>query len=1014
MLKHYQMNLQKFTLLLLLLLCFSIESYAQDDLNIRLPRASLTPKLGSFRSAAADSFKLLAIRVEFKKDVDEGSTGNGLFDLSFLPTGSDIQFDPPPHNSIYFWAHLKALSNYYKKVSNGKVIIDLESSVVFPSSRNGAYQLPDSMSVYSPNLDDEINDQRLAQLFYHSMKAASADIADFRTFDAVIIFHAGVGKDFVFQLDLTPFDIPSAYLDSDFLIKNLSAAEYSELQSFGVERGIILPETQSQEGFDIALNGTFALLFGSFLGLPSLWDTDSGNPGIGKWGLMDQGSNNMSGSVPAFPSAYTRLSMGWDRPKFINSGKNLPVAIAGSDSGTHIYTIRIDSREYFLLENRSRNTFSDLGLDMLIVAGDTAFVKYDSEKSGVIVSVANYDAGLPGSGMLIWHIDSDIIDANRASNTINNDIDNRGVALVEGDGSQDIGHEFGFLQAGSGSEAGSPWDPFYAKNPAWYFQNPNFVPENLDSAVAFTSETNPNNRSNLGAYTGLNFTNISKAGQEMMFDLSSGLLVEGFPFHFERPNLGGTNSPAVADFNGDGVKEIFMTLPEGAIHITTMRNGSFEPYNTHRKVFTDLENSVDGSILVTDLGGNDSLEIIVAGINGVVHMFEHEINPVAGARALPVWSVDIGSEIRVTPLVADGNIYVGGVDGGVRKIDYDGNIVSTSFIVGTVRSMVYSISNGVIGSEQKIITGPKYGADGTAFTVSEDGIIRVINIGPEEQNNPALTNIIHYRFDTGDSILSSPALADIDADGELELIITGNNRLWAFNGNLTLVDNFPLTIDNQNPVGQIISSPVVGDVDGDGLPDIVFGAPNGLVYGYHGDGSLVNGFPLSTGGSVNSTPVIADVIPGGPIEIVAASEDGFLYLWTMLEDAEPDPLLPWPTFAGNNERTNLAAPSTFAAPVANNELLESKKVFAYPNPAKGNETRIRYFVSDVSRVDIMIFDMAGEYVRTLEDKHIVKNEYNEIIWNVSGVSSGVYLARVTATGINGKSSSTIIKIAVVK
>ena len=137
-------------------------------------------------------------------------------------------------------------------------------------------------------------------------------------------------------------------------------------------------------------------------------------------------------------------------------------------------------------------------------------------------------------------------------------------------------------------------------------------------------------------------------------------------------------------------------------------------------------------------------------------------------------------------------------------------------------------------------------------------------------------------------------------------------------------------------------------------------------------------------------------------------------MWSMLEDAEPDPVLPWPTFAGNNERTNYAPPSTFASPAANDELLESKKVFAYPNPAKGNETRIRYFVSDVSSVEIMIFDMAGEYVGTLEDKIIVQNEYNEIVWDVSGVSSGVYLARVTAKGVNGKSSSTIIKIAVVK
>jgi len=1009
------MNLQKFTLLLLLCFCFSISSYAQDLINIKLPKASLNPKLAAFRSAAPDSFKLLAIRVEFKKDVDDGSTGNGLFDLSFLPIGSSIQFDPPPHNSIYFRAHIKALSNYYKKVSNGKVIIDLEGSEVFPVSQNGAYQLSDSMSFYSPNLDDEINDQRLAQLFYQSIIAASTDIADFSAFDAVTIFHAGVGKDFVFQLDLTPFDIPSAYLDSDFLLKHLSAAEYSELQSFGVERGIILPETQSQEGFDIALNGTFALLFGSFLEIPSLWDTDSGNPGIGKWGLMDQGSNNMSGSVPAYPSAYTRLLMGWDNAKTISAGSNLSLSIAGSDSGTHIYRIPINSKEYFLVENRSRKSVAVTGFDSLLVGADTAFVKYDSEKSGVIVSVANYDAGLPGSGMLIWHIDSDVIAANRASNTINNDIDNRGVALVEGDGSQDIGHEFGFLQAGGGSEVGSPWDPFYAKNPAWYFQNPDFVPENLDSAVAFTNETNPNNRSNSGAHTGLNFTNISEAGEVMTFDLSSDLLVKGFPLPFENRILPGTNSPAVADFNGDGQKELFMAFPNGWIQIWTIKDDSVQHYTLNRNLFADVGDSVDGTILVTNLGGNDSLEIIAAGKSGNVLMYEHEINRQSIFEATPVWSVDIGSEIRATPLVADGNIYVGGVDGSVTKIDFDGNILSTSSGTETISSMAFLNNTSLLSSTEHVVAAVIYGSDAFRITVFFDGMVEIKDIFIDLPGDASTNNMrLQYRFDTGDSILSSPALADIDSDGELELIITGNNKLWAFNGNLSLVANYPVTIDGQDPVGQIQSSPVVGDVDGDGLPDIVFGAPNGLVYGYHGDGSLVDGFPLSTGGSINSSPVIADVILGGPIEIVVASEDGFLYMWSMLEDAEPDPLLPWPTFAGNNERTNFAPPSTFASPAANEELLEPSKVFAYPNPAEGNQTRIRYFVRDVSSVEIMIFDMAGEYVRTLEDKHIFKNEDNETVWNVSGVSSGVYLARVTATGVNGKSSSTIIKIAVVK
>jgi len=62
----------------------------------------------------------------------------------------------------------------------------------------------------------------------------------------------------------------------------------------------------------------------------------------------------------------------------------------------------------------------------------------------------------------------------------------------------------------------------------------------------------------------------------------------------------------------------------------------------------------------------------------------------------------------------------------------------------------------------------------------------------------------------------------------------------------------------------------------------------------------------------------------------------------------------------------------------------------------------------------MIFDMAGEFVTKLVNTDIAQNEYNETVWNVSNVSSGVYLARVTAHGSSGGLSSKVIKVAVIK
>ena len=80
------------------------------------------------------------------------------------------------------------------------------------------------------------------------------------------------------------------------------------LNGHQISYGIILPETQNHLHYDISLDmfsdasfpcdyqygltGTFALMMGFAIGLPPLWNIETGESGVGIFGLMDQGSNN--------------------------------------------------------------------------------------------------------------------------------------------------------------------------------------------------------------------------------------------------------------------------------------------------------------------------------------------------------------------------------------------------------------------------------------------------------------------------------------------------------------------------------------------------------------------------------------------------------------------------------------------------------------------------------------------------------------------------------------------------
>ena len=92
--------------------------------------------------------------------------------------------------------------------------------------------------------------------------------------------------------------------------------------------------------------------------------------------------------------------------------------------------------------------------------------------------------------------------------------------------------------------------------------------------------------------------------------------------------------------------------------------------------------------------------------------------------------------------------------------------------------------------------------------------------------------------------------------------------------------------------------------------------------------------------------------------------------------------------------------------------MPKKLVYNWPNPVKTVFTHIRYYLSEAATVNISIYDQAGFKVWETEETGTA-NMDNEVIWNVSNISSGIYFARVRAS-YGGKEEMKIIKIAVVK
>ena len=1026
-----------------------------------------------------DTVRVLAAMVQFTKDNDQAKDGNGQFVLS--PASSSPFIDAPPRDSAYFAGHLAFLSNYFRKVSKGKT--NVRWTLVNP-----VITLPGVMYDYTPRAGE--SNLRLAGLARDSWRKvdSSGGVSDFSQFDCFILFHAGVGHDvdLVSSLgfDPAPHDIPSIYLGPGAFSLLLGGGIPVNGGAHLITNTIIMPETEDRiistatgaAPLNLGINGLLCASLGSYLGLPDLFDTHSGASGIGRFGLMDgQSIFSFSGAFPPEPSAWEKYWLGWVTPVVVTAGTSLLSVPAAALADT-VYRIPLSDAEYFLLENRNRDprrtgqTITSLYNGVTRVqhfVHDTTGFTFDdiSGLTGTIVDVDVPDWSLPGGvdvdgtfydgGMLIWHIDESVINAGISTDAVNADSSRRGVDLDEADGSQDIGHTYDITSPGLGSEAGTALD-------FWFKGNASPVNKNEFSAVTF-----PNSNSNLGALSHITVNNFSARGPRMTVQVIRGdaiAPVQGFPRQVGESLP--RNAMSVADFGGtSGQKLVVGTtgypLPKystagevdpppvgGKLYLLPPDStGHIVPFRTSGVVAVSTAQSRGFwfSPAVADLNGDGNPDLITVdaeGTGGGGSVRAHSVGsatPDSLATQLFVRPITRGPV--TAPVVSDSLIAVGNVNGAVFFLRFDGTIAD-SIIPPPPAAAVEGIGRWS-GPNAFVIT---YG-DGTvrltrrtsAGTPTRPDIVRALGtttafapvtglFGQDSVGGRILTAFLTLDgslflvdsslspvpgFPVSARAAGQPVLADVNGDGIRDIVVCGGQGISAYNISGALLDNFPVSV----PGGVLLQSPVVGDVDGDGKVEIVVLSGNGLAYAFSGQGRPVSGFPLSVGtgqpaggGAAESAAIMT---AGGRIILAAASGDGSISAWiTGRYSGPPDPKhYPWPQYGRDSRHSGLdltplqvaASPSAFFPP---------DRAYNWPNPVYDGKTYFRYFVNDNASVNIKIFDMAGDLVATLSGQGTGGID-NEIAWDASHVQSGIYFARIEASS-GGTSGVKIVKVAVVK
>ena len=613
--------------------------------------------------------------------------------------------------------------------------------------------------------------------------------------------------------------------------------------------------------------------------------------------------------------------------------------LAATISDTVILKVPLNSSEYYLLENRSRDAYND-GSTITYAIGDiiitktfpndtTGYRSFDVDSlSGVVVDVDEFDWAVPGNGIVIWHIDENVIDEKIAENKVNTDKNRRGVDVEEADGVQDIGERFFTIFGDEVIGEGTEVDFWHSDNPSELFQN------------RFAKDTRPNTLTNTGANSLITIKDFSEIDNRMSFRIEFG---DSVVKQFLQTDFGpGYLLMLNVIDDGDSIK--FAVLSDKNLLVIDGKNVlDFVPGFSDWLKPASIKN--DNNLYVIGLyfnrvnywfdngniikSGYFELEKVVSTLPTIRKNSNSELELLFGTSAGILYVYDLNSIVNDNPILKDSTIFQ--LLSPIRQISCSENSIAIidDHNVYLDGQNIFNVSDERLSH---LATTINRSGDFITVVLSDARIVRIFressllaSVQLPQNANPGF------------------AITDIKNDGENYIVVSAGNEILAYNTAGFLADNFSLETSED---GVFLLS-LAADIAGDMKSEIIISKNNKTLFAFDGgSGKTIIEFPISF--SSTSYPVLFRF--NGKICIGVIDQNSIFKAWYISPTISQ---LNWSEEYGNPQNTSFidAAENTNRI----NEFFPANRAYNYPNPVYEGTTNIRYYVAEDSKINIKIF-----------------------------------------------------------